>query len=158
MQTINMSAKRIAWAFEDKGEITFKSQAEYHRARILEVMRMGQIIQDWQYEPRTFLFHGDDIPKGLKGKSYGVRKYTPDFLVVDADGTEHWEEVKNNYITQKDHTKMKCMSQYHPDIKLWLVMYRRPKRGKTALRIDKLEPFVERIYEMKNDCKKLGLK
>jgi len=120
----------------------FKSQTEYRWAEHLEFLRQCGEIKDWRYEPETFWFHA--IKRG-------VRSYKPDFRVQYSDGECLWHEVKV-WLVQKDITKFRRMSRYYPEEKLILVMARRPKRGRTAIKtsimLQKAKPFLERIVFM----------
>lgn len=156
-------AQKITAIFDGKNPIEFKSKVEYHRAAILDILKRGGEIKDWFYEPKIFRFYAPHIPVNLAGKSCGVRKYKVDFKVVEKNGSIRYEEIKNGFITAKDKTKLACMNIYYPDEKVWLVVKELPK-GNTAksrnklLFLDSIKPYVERIYEMKDDCKRLGLR
>ena len=163
MSMRNSKAQKVILNFPDKGYVTFKSKAEANRATVLEVLKRGGEIQEWEYEPQFFRFYHPHIPEHMAGKSCGVRKYKVDFKVTLADGRVRWEEVKNGYFTDKDKTKLKCMSTYYPEEVVWLMLASVPK-GRTAssqykLRmIDRIKPYVERVYDMSHDFKRLGLK
>lgn len=96
---------------DDLGGLYLRSSWEANWARYLNwLMELGE-IESWEYEPRTFEFQG--IKKG-------TRFYTPDFSVVNKDGSLEYHEVKG-YMDAKSKTKLKRMAKYYPDIKLILI-------------------------------------
>jgi len=56
----------------------------------------------------------------LKAIRRGVRSYTPDFEIVNADGTIEYHEVKG-WDYARGQTARKRMAKYHPGVKLVLV-------------------------------------
>ena len=159
----NLKAQQVTLEFEGKGFVVFKSKAEANRAKVLEILKWGEEILEWEYEPQFFRFYHPHIPEHMAGKSCGVRKYKVDFKVTEKDGKVHWEEIKNGYFVDKDKTKLKCMSTYYPDVRVWLMLASMPK-GRSASAMYKLRmihsiaPFVDRVYDMSHDFKRLGLK
>lgn len=163
VQMRNSNAEQVILYFPDKGHVTFKSRAEAGRASVLEILKRGGEIKDWIYEPQFFRFYPPHIPEGMAGKSCGVRKYKIDFKVINLDGSERFEEVKNGYFKAKDKTKLKCMATYYPDVVVWLSVRRMPKGNTRSSRyklqiIRELEPLVARVYDMAPDFERLGLK
>ena len=139
----------------------WRSKLEFRWATYLGVLRRGGEIQSWDFEPRTFLFFPPHIPKGLKGKAFGVRRYKVDFKVVEKDGMVTWHETKG-YLTPKDTSKMRCMEMYYPDETLWLVFDGIPKpttvkKANALAAIQKAEKYVDRVYDARHDFKRLGI-
>lgn len=88
-----------------------RSTWEANWARYLNwLVDQGQITS-WEYEPETFHF------EGIKR---GQRFYTPDFKVVNPDGTEEYHEVKG-YMDQPSRTKLKRMKKYHPEVNVIVI-------------------------------------
>jgi len=67
-------------------------------------------ILDWAYEVETFEF---PVKKGSKF-------YTPDFKVVNANGSVEYHEVKG-WLDPVSKTKLKRMAKYYPNLKLILI-------------------------------------
>jgi hypothetical protein len=96
---------------EDLNNIYFRSRWEANWARYLNfLIRQGQ-IRSWEFEPDTFEFIG--IRRG-------GRFYTPDFKIINNDGSIEYHEVKG-WMTGQGATKIKRMRRYHPRVKLLLV-------------------------------------
>lgn len=96
---------------EDLGGLYVRSRWEANWARYLNWLKGLGEIQEWAYEPDTFEFVG--IRKG-------TRFYTPDFRVINKDGSKEYHEVKG-WLTGIGKTKLKRMAKYHPDVKIVLV-------------------------------------
>ncbi len=96
---------------EDLENRYFRSSWEANWARYLNWLAKIQEIQGWRYEPETFEF------VGIKR---GSRFYTPDFRVVNKDGSVEYHEIKG-YMDERSATKLKRMAKYYPAIKLILV-------------------------------------
>ncbi len=89
----------------------FRSGWEANYARYLNwLITQGQIVS-WEYEADTFEFH--KIKKG-------IRFYTPDFKILNNDGTYEYHEIKG-YMDDASATKLKRMARYYPDTKLILI-------------------------------------
>lgn len=88
-----------------------RSSWEANWARYLNFLKKHGEIQDWAYEPETFEFVG--IKRGSKF-------YTPDFLVVEKDGSRVYHEIKG-YMDAQSKTKLRRMKKYHPNIKIIVV-------------------------------------
>lgn len=89
----------------------FRSSWESNWARYLEWLRVHGEIQSWEFEPETFYF------EGIKR---GTRFYTPDFRVVEKNGTVVYHEIKG-FMDDVSATKLKRMKKYHPQIKVIVV-------------------------------------
>jgi hypothetical protein len=89
-------------------EIYFRSGWEANIAAYYEWLKVKKEIKDWFYEPKTFWF--------LAIKR-GVRSYKPDFLIIENNGKEYFDEVKG-YMDSKSATKIKRMKKYYPEIDL----------------------------------------
>ena len=95
----------------DLGDRYFRSSWEANYARYLDWLEdLGQIAS-WQYEPCTFEFIA--IKRG-------TRFYTPDFKIVETDGTVVYHEVKG-YMDRRSQTKLKRMAKYFPHVKIILI-------------------------------------
>ena len=99
------------WKVIDGRKIFFRSRWEFRYALYLQLLKEKGQIKDWQHEPKTFWF------EGIKR---GTNNYKPDFLVIHANDSEEWVEVKGN-MDSKSATKIKRMAKYFPQIKLRVV-------------------------------------
>jgi hypothetical protein len=99
------------WKIIDGRRIFFRSRWEFRYALYLQLLKEKGQIKDWQHEPKTFWFDG--IKRG-------TNNYKPDFLVIHANDSEEWVEVKG-YMDSKSATKIKRMAKYFPQIKLRFV-------------------------------------
>lgn len=88
----------------------FRSRWEANYARFLELLKTGEYIIEWSYEPETFWF---------EGVKRGCVSYKPDFKVVQRDGGIEYHEVKG-WMDAKSKTKLRRMKKYHPEIKMVL--------------------------------------
>ncbi len=96
---------------EDLGGIYFRSCWEANWARYLNwLVSIGDVVS-WTYEPEVFEFK--EIKRGCKF-------YTPDFLVVNKDGSREYHEIKG-YMDQRSATKIDRMRRYYPEVKLIVV-------------------------------------
>lgn len=89
----------------------FRSSWEANWARYLNWLISVGEITSWKYEAKTFEF--TKIKKGS-------RFYTPDFEVVNQDGSVEYHEIKG-YNYPEGATKLKRMAKYYPDVKLILI-------------------------------------
>lgn len=96
---------------EDLGGMYVRSAWEANWARYLNWLLAHGEIREWSYEPETFEFHA--IKRG-------TRFYTPDFKVVEKNGSVVYHEVKG-YMDQPSRTKLDRMARYYPDVKIVLV-------------------------------------
>lgn len=92
-------------------EIFFRSGWEKIYARYLQLLLDRGMIQDWEYEPKTFWF--EEIRSGNTS-------YTPDFLVLEKDGSKAWHEVKG-HMDNNSRVKLKRMAKYYPEEKIIVV-------------------------------------
>lgn len=89
----------------------FRSAWEANYARYLNwLVAQGQ-VRSWQYEPQTFVFHGE---------TRGVISYTPDFLVVEMDGTSAFHEVKG-WMDSASKTRLKRMAKHYPNVRIIVI-------------------------------------
>jgi hypothetical protein len=88
---------------EDLG-IFVRSAWEANYARYLNWLKEQGQIAGWEYEPQTFVFHG---------VTRGVLTYTPDFKVIEHDGSYCWHEVKG-WMDPKSKAKLKRMAKFYP--------------------------------------------
>ena len=84
-----------------------KSSWEYDVALYLEYLKKNGLIDDWEYEPRTFAF---------KYNTLGVRTYKPDFSVTRGDMT-YYIEVKG-WPDKKYEIKRDLMASEFPEIRM----------------------------------------
>lgn len=95
----------------DLGDRYFRSRWEANYARYLNWLVAHKQIREWEYEPVTFKF--DWITRG-------TRSYTPDFRVVNRDGSREYHEIKG-MMSQKAATALKRMAKHFPNVKIVLV-------------------------------------
>lgn len=96
---------------EDLNNVFFRSGWEANYARYLNFLKEQGEIAEWEYEPLTFVFHGE---------IRGVISYLPDFRVTANDGTQVYHEVKG-WMTSKDRTKLARMKKHYPAVVVRLV-------------------------------------
>lgn len=96
---------------EDLGNIFFRSSWEANYARYLNWLVLNKEIKSWEFEPQTFVFHGE---------TRGAISYLPDFKIINNNGSHEWHEVKG-WMTPKDRTKLKRMAKHYPDEKVVLI-------------------------------------
>ena len=96
---------------EDLGDRYFRSMWEANYARYLNWLIAQGIIQAWDYECHTFVFHG---------VTRGQIAYTPDFKVIENDGTYSWHEIKG-WMDAKSKAKLKRMEKFYPDEKIIVI-------------------------------------
>lgn len=100
------------WAeFSGGKRYYLKSGWELRYANYLEMLKKGNGIVEWEYEPDTFWF--EKIRRG-------VRSYTPDFKIFLDDGTFEYHEVKG-WMDSRSKTKLKRMGIYYPEISLTVI-------------------------------------
>jgi hypothetical protein len=89
----------------------FRSGWEADFGRYLNRLLEQKAIAGWEYEPQTFEF------RAIKR---GVRFYTPDFRVMELDGSHKWFEVKG-FFDQRSKTRAKRMAKYFPSEKVTII-------------------------------------
>lgn len=89
----------------------FRSAWEANYARYLNMLKARGEIADWKFEPQTFVFHG---------VTRGALTYTPDFKVIEKDGSYCWHEIKG-WMDSKSQTKLKRMAKYYPAEKIIVI-------------------------------------
>lgn len=107
---------------EDLG-LYVRSSWEANYARYLNWLQQHGEIIEWQYEPRTFEF--TSIKRG-------VRSYTPDFRVVERNGTVAWHEVKG-YMDDKSRVKLARMARFYPGERIVLIQTKEMRAIKAAV-------------------------
>ena len=119
-QSLNMQKRTAENAYsrcaygkrDDLPGMFFRSSWEANFARYLNLLKSMNVVDHWEFEPRTFRF------EGIKR---GVMSYRPDFLVkYRSDPTGVYIEVKG-WTTPKDKTKWKRMAEFYPDVRLQVV-------------------------------------
>ena len=113
------------------GEKTFSvdSDLEDRYAGFLEMLKRGGAIRDWFRPAGTFTFAG-----AVKGATV----YTPDFRVIEKDGTVVYHELKG-YIQSSDITKFRRLQEFYPGIVVDLYMQSIPgPKAKNFQRVQKL--------------------
>jgi hypothetical protein len=103
--------KQFKQGFREDIGIYVRSEWEAVYARYLNFLIKNKEIKSWEYEPKTFWF--ENIRRG-------VRSYTPDFLIINNNGSEEYHEVKG-YMDSRSATKLKRMKKYYPEIKMVLI-------------------------------------
>jgi hypothetical protein len=96
---------------EDLNNQFFRSSWEANYARYLNFLIQQGEVASWEFEPKTFVFHGVER---------GQLTYTPDFKVVYPDGSYEWHEVKG-WMDAKSKAKLKRMEKFYPDEKLIVI-------------------------------------
>ena len=95
---------------DDLGGLYVRSAWEANYARYLTWLQGRGMIASWSFEPTTFEFP----------VQRGSRFYTPDFLVVERDGSSSYHEVKG-WMDPRSATKLRRMAKYHPEVRLVLI-------------------------------------
>lgn len=99
-----------AWAEIGGRKHYFRSKWERNYARWLQFQKEYLMIEEWEYEPKTFWF--EQIKRG-------VRSYKPDFHVIQKT-SNHWIEVKG-YKDSKSLTKIKRFQKYYPNEEIRII-------------------------------------
>jgi len=89
----------------------FRSSWEANWARYLGWLKSIGEIKAWDYESDRFEF---------AKITRGSRLYTPDFKVVNSDGSVEFHEIKG-YMDSVSATKIKRMAKYFPRVKLLVI-------------------------------------
>lgn len=110
-EPVSKNSKYRSGKREDLGGLFVRSSWEANYARLLNWLQEQGEIASWEYEPETFWFEG--IKKG-------TFTYTPDFRVVNRDGSVEFHEVKG-YWTPRAKTQVKRMAKYHPEVTLKII-------------------------------------
>lgn len=95
----------------DLGGQFFRSAWEANYARYLNFLVQNGEIATWEYEPQTFVFHGVER---------GALTYTPDFKVIEHDGSYKWHEVKG-WMDAKSKAKLKRMAKFYPEEEIVII-------------------------------------
>jgi len=82
---------------------TYSSKKEANRAQELDLMVLSGEVKSWERQIR--------VPLHVNGKRIGY--YIPDFLVIDKDGNEWYEDTKG-YATQLFKWKLKHFRAEYP--------------------------------------------
>jgi hypothetical protein len=124
--------------------VYFKSQVEVRFATILQRLQQASAIVEWDYEGKEFWF--DDIRRG-------TCSYRPDFRAVwPEEGEVYYETKSTSGLRQRDVTKFRRMAKRYPDVKLVLVLPRKPSQGhsKSAVRqrilLDKASRYIDHVW------------
>lgn len=95
----------------DLGNRYFRSAWEANYARYLRFLVEQNKIKAWEFEVKTFVFHG---------VTRNPLSYTPDFLVTNNDGSKEWHEVKG-WMDSKSRLKLKRMKKHYPGEKIVII-------------------------------------
>ena len=113
------------------------------------------VIIDWWYEPKQFIF---------KERFRRKRVYTPDFLVEETIGeftdkrtVKVWHEVKTS-LRQVDVLRFKYLAADYPDEKMVLVLNSDSKNFEQIRRKENALRYVERIVYAGPLFRKFGIK
>lgn len=102
-----------------------------------------------EYEPHTFYF---------PNQTAGPVKYTPDFRVVEKDGTTVWQELKG-YHDGKTNSRLQKMAKYFPDEIMELVLQNIPKKGSKGVnRRAAAARWTRRIIDASQIFRQCGIK
>jgi hypothetical protein len=102
---------------------TGMNKTEAAHAQDLEIQkRVGQ-IQDYRWQPLRLKLAPDTV-------------YEPDFLVLAADGTIEFHEIKGGFITEDGFVKVKVAAQMFPYFVFRLYQYNRK-----GLKVRELKPL-----------------
>lgn len=110
MRNSRMHSRSSAGTRPDLG-FYVRSQWEANYARYLKWLKSSGEIRDWSYEPKTFVF---------KGETRGAIAYTPDFLVIEKDGSQVFHEVKG-WMDGPSKTRLKRMAKHYPEEKIIVI-------------------------------------
>lgn len=102
--------------------IYFRSKAERLYAKYCQWLMEHGFIKSWEYEPQVFEFP-------IK---HGTTRYTPDFRIVENNGTHWWAEVKG-YMDAKSKTKITRFRKYYPEEKLSVIDSEWVKKNKNKI-------------------------
>ena len=100
----------------------FRSQLEYKWAQYLQFLKDSGEIIGWEHEPTTFDFQG-------RGYKKGPFVYTPDFKIIESDGTVVWQECKG-YHDGDTNSKLRRISELDLNITMELVLQSIPKTNR----------------------------
>ena len=92
------------------GGLYVRSSWEANYARYLSFLVSNGEILGWEYEPDTFEF---PVKRGNIA-------YTPDFKIINNDGSVEYHEVKG-YMDKDSAVKLKRMEKYYPTIKVVVI-------------------------------------
>jgi len=115
----------------DLGGMYFRSAWEANWARYLNWLKALGEIREWKFEVDTFQFH--KIKRGS-------RFYTPDFRVMNKDGTIEYHEIKG-YMDQRSQTKLNRMRKYYPSVRVILIA--KPEYRAVANKVGRMIPGWE---------------
>jgi hypothetical protein len=105
------------------------SDLEERYAGFLEMLKVSGSIRDWFRPAGTFTF---------AGAVRGATVYTPDFRVIERDGTTVYHELKG-YIQSSDITKFRRLQEFYPGTAVDLFMQSIPgPKAKNFQRVQKL--------------------
>ena len=96
---------------EDLGNVFFRSSWEANYARYLNYLVNSNQIYKWEFEPDTFIFHGE---------TRGAITYLPDFKIYTLNGNIEYHEIKG-WMDAKSKSKLKKMAAFYPNIELKLI-------------------------------------
>ena len=94
-----------------RGGMYFRSAWEANYARYLSFLVALSEIADWEYESDHFEF------SAIKR---GHRSYTPDFKIINLDGSIEYHEVKG-WLDPASKVKLKRMAKYYPEIQIIII-------------------------------------
>ena len=125
----------------------FRSKLEHRWAKYLQILLESGQIAGWFYEPDKFIFP-DEITAPVQ--------YTPDFKVIENDGTVIYQETKG-YHDGQTNTKLRRMAKHYPDTIFELVLQRIPKKGKGAARQRIAAKYTRRIIDASKIFRQIGV-
>lgn len=114
LESIKDKKKAIAKGYEQGWIIVGTDRPMHVRSRweanlvfYFEFLKSQGKIKAWYYESEIFYF---DVKRG-------TNNYTPDFKIIENDGSCYYIEVKG-YFTRKDAVKMNYMRKFHPNVSI----------------------------------------
>lgn len=96
---------------DDLGGLYVRSAWEANYARYLNWLKANKQIAGWEYEPHTFIFHGE---------TRGAITYTPDFRITYPGGRTEYVEIKG-WMDAKSKSRHKKMAKYYPGVVLIMI-------------------------------------
>lgn len=86
----------------------FRSKWEANYAKYLNFLKNKEIIKNWEFEPRTFVF------------SNGINSYLPDFRILTNKNNIEYHEVKG-WFDERSKRNIDFMKKEYPDIILKII-------------------------------------
>lgn len=111
IKTTGKRTAQAAWHEIGGRRIYFRSRWEYLFALFLQFNLETGLIEQWDYEPKIFVF--EEVQRG-------IRSYKPDFRVLRPLEGTIWYEVKG-YMDKDSFVKLKRFRKYFPNERLEVI-------------------------------------